>query len=468
MNGSIEVDSAVGVGTRVAVSLPLQVPVAAPPALRWTLPWRRPALLCRAPEYHEWLTGLFDPDQSTITAASEMAEPPDPASHDFLIVTDEFAEANVLAWWRDPRKIVWATQAGPLVPARRRDGGVEVSVYSLSGLRAATRAAVDGIRGTAPDEAGAGACSAGLAQSSAPQSATGPATEAATGRDIPLTVLIAEDNLLNRNLLRDQLNTLGVQVVEATRGDDALARFDRQAVDAVFTDLNMPGMHGYDLLDRLRARQPSLPVFAISASARPEDIAQGRARGFTDYLTKPVALAALAAALHTARALQPRGTPLGNAPPGTPPRNGGAPPDEPRYAGPPDEAPPHTGQPRELPHDEPPEDEPQHEVDAKPDLPELPPAFVQAFQDQTRADLPELADIVAERSVGRLRQWLHRVSGGLSVLGASKLLDQCQQLREEAARAHGWNDDIEQASLAIGDVLEAMQSLAARHEDARR
>ncbi|HEY1608307.1 MAG TPA: Hpt domain-containing protein, partial [Paraburkholderia sp.] len=115
-----------------------------------------------------------------------------------------------------------------------------------------------------------------------------------------------------------------------------------------------------------------------------------------------------------------------------------------------------------------PEDEPQHEVDAKPDLPELPPAFVQAFQDQTRADLSELADIVAERSVGRLRQWLHRVSGGLSVLGASKLLDQCQQLREEAARAHGWNDDIEQASLAIGDVLEAMQSLAARHEDARR
>lgn len=410
MNGAIELDSTVGVGTRVSVTLPLQASNTGRQTAEWTLRSRRPVVLCRAPEYHEWLTGLFDPDASMITTATDMSEPLDPAAHDFLIATDEFAEDSVLSWWRDPRTIIWATQAGPLVPARRGDGGVRVSVLSLAGLRAAAQSVVDGVHGSIAGNQNAGA----VIRANEPGQTPGTP---------PLTVLIAEDNRLNRRLLRDQLTTLGARVIEATRGDEALALFDQQPVDAVFTDINMPGMDGYDLLDRLRARRPSSPVFAISASALPEDIAEGHARGFTDYLTKPVALAALAAALQTAGVT-----------------------DDPAA------------------HDALPGETPDGKDDAKPDIPELPPTFTQAFVEQTRADLSELTGIVAERSIPRLRQWLHRVSGGLSVLGASKLLDHCRQLREEAARAQGWNDDIEQHSLAIGDVLEAMQSLTARQE----
>jgi two-component system capsular synthesis sensor histidine kinase RcsC len=406
MKGTIELDSTVGVGTRVSVSLPLQASGAGCQIGERALPWRRPALLCRAPEYREWLTGLFDPDASEITTATGTAEPLDPASHDFVIVTDEFAEANVLAWWRAPGKIVWATQAGPLAPARRRDGGVEVSVYSRSGLRAATQSVVDGTGDAVPRETHASSPPAGREPGHA-RSAQ------------PLTVLIAEDNLLNRNLLRDQLTTLGASVIDATCGEEALALFGKQPVDAVFTDVNMPGISGYDLLDRLRARRPAIPVFAISASALPEDIAEGRARGFTDYLTKPVPLAALARALETASASRAN--------------------------------------------------EASADGVEQPDVPEVPPAFAQAFLEQTRIDLAELADIVAKRSIPRLRQWLHRVSGGLSVLGASKLLDHCRQLREAAVRAGGWNDDVEQHGLAIGQALEealeeAMQSSMAKQE----
>ncbi|TDV23831.1 two-component system capsular synthesis sensor histidine kinase RcsC [Paraburkholderia caballeronis] len=399
MNGTIELDSTVGVGTRVAVTLPLKTSSADRHAAEWTLPYRRPALLCRAPEYEEWLTGLFDPDASTVTTADDTREPLDPAAHDFAIVTDEFAENDVLAWWSDPRTIVWATQTGPLVPARRGDGGVEVSVYSLPGLRHAARSIGAQARPAAPGETGAAVPAADVAQ---------PAP--------PLTVLIAEDNLLNRNLLRDQLTTLGAQVVEAAQGDEAIALFDRQPVDAVFTDIDMPALNGYEVLEKLRARRPSIPVFAVSASALPEDIAEGRARGFTDYLTKPVPLAVLTVALESVR----------DAPAAAAPRQ--------------------------------PDVHPALPDAGLPDIPAISPEFAQAFVEQSRADLAELASVVSARSLAGLRHWLHRVCGGLAVLGASKLLDDSQRLREEAARAAAWTDDIEQRSLAIGDVLEEMQS----------
>jgi two-component system capsular synthesis sensor histidine kinase RcsC len=296
MNGSIEVDSTVGVGTRATVVLPLRASSRGEGSAEWTLPWQRPALLALAPESQEWLAGLFDPNVSTVTIATDTDTPLDPAAHEFAIVTDEFAPANVLSWWRDPRTIVWATQDGPLVPARRSDGGVEVSVFSLAGLRGATQSVVATAREPATEDAGA---PAPVPVKSAPARTVEPEGGRHAAR---LTVLIAEDNVLNRNLLHDQLATLGAKVIDTASGDEALAVFDRQPVDAVFTDINMPGIDGYELLGHLRARRPSLLVFAISASARPDDVAEGRARGFTDYLTKPVPLAALALALETAGA----------------------------------------------------------------------------------------------------------------------------------------------------------------------
>ncbi|WP_410748889.1 response regulator, partial [Cupriavidus sp. SIMBA_020] len=82
-------------------------------------------------------------------------------------------------------------------------------------------------------------------------------------------MLIAEDNLLNRSLLRDQLRTLGANVIEAKDGEEALAKLETAHVDLVITDLNMPKMNGYELLQTARAKQPSLPVYAVSGNALP-------------------------------------------------------------------------------------------------------------------------------------------------------------------------------------------------------
>ena len=69
-------------------------------------------------------------------------------------------------------------------------------------------------------------------------------------------------------------------------------------------DIQLPGMDGFELLERLRAdpRTRHVPAVAVSADAMPDSIARGRAAGFDDYLTKPVDLDRLIAAVHTALA----------------------------------------------------------------------------------------------------------------------------------------------------------------------
>ena len=67
--------------------------------------------------------------------------------------------------------------------------------------------------------------------------------------------------------------------------------------DLVLLDIQLPGIDGFEVLKRLR-QLPALqhtPVVAVSANAMPDDLAQARAAGFADYLTKPVDMARLLA-----------------------------------------------------------------------------------------------------------------------------------------------------------------------------
>ncbi|MCS3392259.1 ATP-binding protein [Burkholderia thailandensis] len=389
MNGHIALDSAVGVGTHITVTLPLRSADSPARRAELTLTAAHPVLLCRAPEYQEWLSNLFDPQISLPTSASDLHQPIVPSRHDFLLATDEFDAADVLAWWGEPHTIVWVRQAGPLVPSRRADGGIEVSVYYRPAIKAATLM-IDSEPSCKPHPP---------AHKSARQAAPEGAFDS-------LTVLIAEDNLLNRSLLRDQLVTLGANVIEAANGDEALALLLNEPVDIVLTDIDMPILNGFQLLDETRRNGLRMPIYAVSASARPEDIANGRTRGFTDYLTKPVALAVLAQVLENA---------LG--------RNGAMPPEA-------------------LLDDE-----------TRPEFPEVPPQYTEVFIKQAERDLSQLTPIVNQKNAAQLRQWLHSVSGGLSMLGPSQLLEHCQELRAQIAETAQWNDDIENQCLAIAGAL---------------
>lgn len=405
MQGHIALDSMVGVGTRVTVRLPLPVADAAPsPRLR--LPRSRTLVLAREAECLEGLLNHFDWGACEPSACTDTDAPVDADSHDCLLVADGFDPAEVIAWWRRPAAIVWLKQSGPPVATTRPDGGSEVSAYSLSGIHAAVVAVVNKVQ-PLPQPA---ASQAGL-----DEPACVPAPLA--GR----VVLVAEDNQLNRNLLRDQLLALGASVIEAGNGNEAMAmlRQHGDGVDAVLTDIDMPVMNGFDLLGEIRAAGMPIPAYAVSASAQPGDVARGMAGGFSGYLTKPVSLAALASVLAridaTAGAMQ-----------------------------------------RQAAQADTLADE------ALPELPAVPGEYAEAFLAQTGADLAQYDAIRAARDVHRLERLLHRISGTLAVLGGSQLAELCADLRDYAtekvdkANEAEWDDEIECQSGFIAQCLRRM------------
>jgi signal transduction histidine kinase len=104
------------------------------------------------------------------------------------------------------------------------------------------------------------------------------------------TVLVVDDEPLNRKLLRNWLEKEGHRVVEAADGPSALAAVERHSPDAVLLDVMMPGMSGIEVLKTLRARPIDgfLPVVLLTALGDQEHRNIGLAAGADDYLGKPV------------------------------------------------------------------------------------------------------------------------------------------------------------------------------------
>jgi two-component system, NarL family, capsular synthesis sensor histidine kinase RcsC len=431
MHGRCEVESTLGVGTRVIVTLPLRVDGKTTSGDEWTLPDLHPAILCRAPENHEWLTNLFDTKVSTPVYPDTNEAPSRESALDYLLVTGEYSADEVQRLWGASANVVWLRQDGPLVPLALEGGGVEVSLYSLAGIRSATQM----LRARHRE--------ATLAPPSGPEAVgvleVSQAPEALHAGDFRrLNVLIAEDNLLNRSLLRDQLRTLGANVTEARDGEEALARLDDARVDVVLTDLNMPKMNGYELLQAARAKNPALPVYAVSGNALPEQIAQGRQSGFTDYLSKPVPLAELARVLaDVAATLWPADHAVETQPVAA---HGEA-------------------------HDDAYEDAPSEDDDI-PRFPALPPEVAPIFVEQADHDIADYAQIGRTRDYARLREWAHRVSGGLAVLGPSMLYEACLELRTTLREAGAWTDEVGALSEAIVVELETLREQAASRDSA--
>jgi len=117
-----------------------------------------------------------------------------------------------------------------------------------------------------------------------------------------LTVLVAEDNPINQQVIMLMLEGWGVAVTIAATGREVLAAFDRAAFDAVFMDLQMPDGDGFQTTTAIRAREAGtsrhVPIIAVTAQR--DDRARCLAAGMDDYLAKPVAPAELAEMLERA------------------------------------------------------------------------------------------------------------------------------------------------------------------------
>jgi PAS domain S-box-containing protein len=110
-------------------------------------------------------------------------------------------------------------------------------------------------------------------------------------------VLVVDDELDARELLRSLLQSCGARVSTAASADEAGHILRDARPDLLVSDIGMPGEDGIDLISRVRASGPaaggSIPAVALTAFARPEDRARALSAGFSAYLTKPVDLALL-------------------------------------------------------------------------------------------------------------------------------------------------------------------------------
>jgi signal transduction histidine kinase/CheY-like chemotaxis protein len=106
------------------------------------------------------------------------------------------------------------------------------------------------------------------------------------------TVLVVEDNPVNRVIAEEMLQSLGVEFIEAQDGVEALDVLARRPVDLVLMDCQMPVMDGYTATQHIRDREsrqrlPRTPIVALTANAYEEDAAHAIEVGMDAHLAKP-------------------------------------------------------------------------------------------------------------------------------------------------------------------------------------
>jgi two-component system chemotaxis response regulator CheY len=108
--------------------------------------------------------------------------------------------------------------------------------------------------------------------------------------DQNMKILTVDDFSTMRRIIRNMLRQLGYNnVVEAEDGAEALSLLQREKVDFVISDWNMPNMSGLDLLKAIRADDnlKPLPVLLVTAEALKENVVEALKAGVNNYVIKP-------------------------------------------------------------------------------------------------------------------------------------------------------------------------------------
>ena len=111
-------------------------------------------------------------------------------------------------------------------------------------------------------------------------------------------ILIIDDDEAVRNLLRDALEFVGYEVVEAANGRDGLHLYRLAPTPLVITDVMMPGLNGFSVMHELRRDFPEVKIIAISAAGR-HTLDLARRAGAHCTLPKPFLLTAFLDVVHT-------------------------------------------------------------------------------------------------------------------------------------------------------------------------
>jgi CheY-like chemotaxis protein len=142
-----------------------------------------------------------------------------------------------------------------------------------------------------------------LAQDEAPRPAAAPAKstlDPGMAARHPLRVLLAEDNVVNQKLAMRLLQQMGYRADLASNGIEAVESVERQPYDVVLMDVQMPEMDGLEASRRITQRWPAGErphIIAMTANAMQGDRELCLQAGMDDYLTKPIRVDQLVAAL---------------------------------------------------------------------------------------------------------------------------------------------------------------------------
>jgi two-component system capsular synthesis sensor histidine kinase RcsC len=410
MGGKIGVESVPGLGSAFAVSIPLEPATQALADASAGLPPRqrgRALVLCQEAASAKVLGEMLEhvgwtaSSATSVAAAEAWLRVHRPG---FVIVTGEYGLDTVSPLRAiQPVPVVWLTRGGQHRPTQRAEGVFEVTEFSHDAIFAC----IEQLTGGAPP-AEAPSAAAAAAERTADPSLRG------------LRVLVAEDNPLNQTLITEQLTALGCEPVLAVDGREALLSLKQTEVDLVLTDIHMPIMDGYALMEALRQSHPHLPVLAFSAVAAAEQIDEWRRRGFAAYVPKPASLKQVEAALLTLGLRSRRATDAADA-------------DAAQF-----ESPDAAQQKQEQQTDEASSGEPriapaasvQQPADIAPPLDPADKArFMRMLRDYLATDLPRLASIVDSKDVKALREWAHSAAGGFLVAQETAFAAQCRELQ---------------------------------------
>lgn len=103
------------------------------------------------------------------------------------------------------------------------------------------------------------------------------------------TILYAEDDKDHRFMMQLYLKNTGIELIEASNGEEALQIIEQQRPDLILLDLFMPGVDGYTLMDSLRANPETkdIPIIVLSAWPKNKLRRAPEEAGAVDFILKP-------------------------------------------------------------------------------------------------------------------------------------------------------------------------------------
>lgn len=116
-----------------------------------------------------------------------------------------------------------------------------------------------------------------------------------------LTILICDDSMLLRKKLKEDLEALGCEVVQAENGKDGIMKELQFKPDGVFLDVVMPEVGGVEALRVFKQINPDLPVVMLSSMGTPEVLMETLKMGVLGFIQKPYELSQLEKAVNSIR-----------------------------------------------------------------------------------------------------------------------------------------------------------------------